>query len=66
MILKQIIFLRFILSSRKNYVLTVDEYGIIQQHLTFKGFNDSKRLLDRSQYFDMLVGRKISAMLRRS
>ena len=26
--------------------------------MTFKGFNDSKRLLDRSQYFDMLDGKK--------
>ena len=34
--------------------------------MTFKGFNDSKRLLDRSQYFDMLDGKKISAMLPRS
>ena len=34
--------------------------------MTFKGFNDSKRLLDRSQYFDMLKGKKITAMLPRS
>ena len=34
--------------------------------MTFKGFNDSKRLLDRSQYFDMLNGKKITAMLPRS
>ena len=49
-----------------KYVLTIDDYGIIQQHITFKGFNDSKRLLDRSQYFDMLDGKKITAMLPRS
>ena len=34
--------------------------------MTFKGFDDSKRLLDRSQYFDMLNGKKITAMLPRS
>ena len=34
--------------------------------MTFKGFNDSKRLLDRSQYFDMLDGKKTTAMLPRS
>ena len=34
--------------------------------MTFKGFNDSKRLLDQSEYFDMLEGKKISAMLPRS
>ena len=34
--------------------------------MTFKGFNDSKRIIDRSQYFDMLEGKQISAMLPRS
>ena len=34
--------------------------------MTFKGLNDSKRLLDRSQFFDMLAGKKITAMLPRS
>ena len=34
--------------------------------MTFKGFYDSKRLLDRSQYFDMWEGKKITAMLPRS
>ena len=34
--------------------------------MTFKDFSGSKRLLDRSQYFDKLEGIKISAMLPRS
>ena len=34
--------------------------------MTIKGFNDSKRLLDRSQYFNMLEGKKVSAILPRS
>ena len=34
--------------------------------MTFKGFNDSKRLLDRSQYFDKWEVKKITAMLPRS
>ena len=34
--------------------------------MTFKAFEDSKRLLDRSQYFKVLEGKKISAMLPRS
>ena len=38
--------------------LTNNEFGIIEQHITFKGFNDSKRLLDRSLYFNMLEGKK--------
>ena len=34
--------------------------------MTFKGFNDSKRLLDQSQYFDMLDSKKKTAMLPKS
>ena len=60
------IFYGLFLAPKIKYVLTIDHYGIIQQHMTFKGFNDSKRLLDRSQYFDMLDGKQISAMLPKS
>ena len=42
------------------------EYGFPQQHMTFKGFNGSKRLSDRSQVFDILECKKISAMQPRS
>ena len=49
-----------------KWSLTIDEIGISQQHMTFRGFNDSKRLLNRSEYFDMLEGKKISAFLPRS
>ena len=60
------IFYGLYLASKINYVLTIDDYGFIQEHKTFKGFNDSKRLLDRSQYFKMIEGKKISAMLPKS
>ena len=60
------IFYGLFLPPKIKYVLTIDDFGIIQQHMTFKGFNDSKRLLDRSQYFDMLDGKKMTAMLPRS
>ena len=60
------VFYGLFLASKIKYVLTMDEYGIIQQHATFKGFIDSKRLLDRSQYFDKLKGKKVTAMLPRS
>ena len=60
------IFYGLFLAPKIKYVLTIDDHGIIQQHMTFKGFNDSKRLLDRSQYFDMLKGKKTTAMLPRS
>ena len=47
-----------------KYCLTMDSYGIIQEHKTFKGFNDSKRLLDRSQYFKMKDGKNISCVTK--
>ena len=56
----------FLAPNKKKYCLIINELGIIQQHMTFKGFNDSKRLLDRSQYFIMLEGKKITTMLPRS
>ena len=49
-----------------KFVLTITELCIIKQHLIFKGFNDSKRLLDRSQNFKVLEGKTIAAMLPRS
>ena len=52
------IFYGLFLAPKIKYVLTIDVYGIIQQHMTFKGFKGCKRLLDRSQYFDMLEGEK--------
>ena len=36
---------------------------VLYKHETFKGLNDSKRLLDRSQNFNMLEGKNISAFL---
>ena len=55
-----------LLAPKTKYCLIIDKYGIIQQHMTFKGFNDDKRLLDCSQYLNMLKGKKKSAMLPRS
>ena len=37
------------LAPKRKYCLPIDDYGIIQEHKTFKVFKDSKRLLDRSQ-----------------
>ena len=59
------IFYGLFLALKIIYVSTIDHYGIIQQHMTFKGYKDSKRLLDRSQYFDMLKRKKITAILPR-
>ena len=60
------IFYGLSLAPKIKYCLTINDLGISEQHMTFKGFNDSKRLLDRSQYFDMWEGKKITAMLPRS
>ena len=60
------LFYSLFLAPKTKYCLPIDDYGIIQEHKTFKGFNDSKRLLDRSQYFKMKEGEKISARLPRS
>ena len=52
------IFYGLVIAPKIKYCLTIIEVGINQQHMTFKGFNDSKRLLDRSHFFDMVeVGR---------
>ena len=55
----------FLVSKLKNW-LTMDKNGIMQEHKTFEGFNDSKRLLDQLQFFNMLESKKISAMLPKS
>ena len=54
------------LAHKIKYCLTINDFVVIQQHMTSEGFNDSKRLLDQSQFFDMLEGKKISAMLLKS
>ena len=60
------IFFGLFLAPKTKYCLTIKKFGILQQHVTFKSFNDSKRFLDRSQNFDMLKGKNISALLPRS
>ena len=52
------IFYRLFLAPKLKQCLTIDKCGVIQEHKTFEEFNDSKRLLDRSQSFDMLKGKK--------
>ena len=42
------IFYNLILAPRTKYCLTINEFGVIQDLMTFKDFDDSKRLLDRS------------------
>ena len=60
------IFYGLFLAQKIKFYLSIDEYDIIQRHMTFRGFNYSERLLNRSQNFKMIEERKISAMLLRS
>ena len=52
------IFYGLFLAPKVKYCLTIETYFIIQEHKTFKAFNDSKLLLDRLQYFKMIKGKK--------
>ena len=52
------VFYILFLAAKIKYCLTIDKFGMLQEHKTFKGFNNSKRLLDRPQYFEMIEGKK--------
>ena len=51
-----LIFYGLFSAPKTNYCVTINQWGFIEEHKTFKGFNDSKRLLDCSQYFKMIGG----------
>ena len=53
-----VIFYGLFIAPKVYYCLVIVEVGIVQEHKTFKKFNDRKRLLDRSQYFKMIEGKK--------
>ena len=57
------IFYGIFLAPKIKYCLTFNEFGFVTEHETLIGFNGSKRLLNRSQYFRILGGEKVSAML---
>ena len=45
-----------------NYCLTINKYGIIDEHKSFKGFtNDSPTNLDRKEYFEIYNGNNFYA-----
>ena len=54
------------LAPKTKICLTINKSSNLEEHETFKRFDDSKRLLDRSQYFKTIECRKISALLPKS
>ena len=54
------IFYGMFLAAKVKYCLTSTEFRFMEEHKPFKNFNDSKRLLNCSQYFNMFEAKKIS------
>ena len=51
------------LAPKKKYCLTINKYGVIDEHKTFKGFKDVRDVLDRKEYFKMADGDKLFAKI---
>ena len=49
------------LAPKIKYCLTINKFGIFDEHKTFKGFKDVKDVLDRKEYFNMAEGDKLVA-----
>ena len=46
------VFNGLLLAPEIKICLTIDYFGIIQEHKIFNGFKDFKRLLDRSKFLN--------------
>ena len=55
------IFYGFFLAPKIKYCLTINKYGVIDEHKTFKRFTNVSDNLDRKDYFKMLDGDKLTA-----
>ena len=51
----------FFLAPKLKYCLTINKYGVIDEHKTFKGFTNVIDILDRKEYFNMADGGKLIA-----
>ena len=49
------------LAPKINYCLTINKYGVMDKHKTFKGFTNVSDKLDRKEYFKMFNGDKLLA-----
>ena len=48
-------------SKNKKYCLTINKFGILDEHKTFKGFTNVSDNLDRKEYFNRADGDKLVA-----
>ena len=55
------IFYALFLAPKIKFCLTINKYGVIDEHKTFKGFTNISDNLDREEYFKMLNGDKLFA-----
>ena len=55
------IFYGLFLAPKIKYCLTINKYGVIDEHKTFKGFTNVSDNLNRKQYFKMFEGDKLIA-----
>ena len=55
------IFYELFLAPKIKYCLTINKYGVIDEHKTFKGFTNVSENLDRKEYFKMFEGDKLIA-----
>ena len=57
------IFYALFLALKMKYCLTINKYGVIDEHRTFRGFKDVSDNLDRKEYFKMADGDKLVAKI---
>ena len=55
------IFYGLFLAPKVKYCLTINKYGVIDEHKTLKGFTNVSDNLDRKEYFKMFGGDKLVA-----
>ena len=55
------IFYGLFLASKIKYCLTINKYGVIDEHKTFKGFTNMSDNLDRKDFFKIFNGDKLIA-----
>ena len=51
------------LAPKIKYALTINKYGVIDEHKTFKGLTNVSDNLDRKEYFKMFNGDKLVAKI---